>query len=227
MFGRPTPVVFQAYGARRRRRVPPWLWLLAFGIAAGAALVVVAQERWLPPRLSAAASAELRGAYEQAEAERKRLAAALHATSGRLDAALAEGRTLASQLAAARQRADGLADDVASLVSALPPDPRGGAVQIRAARFEPATGGLSYDIVLAREGARRALSGVLQLVVAGDAEGEPQRVTLEPIAVSVASHEGVRGHVDLPAGFTPRQATVQVLDRAGGRRLGLRIVNVR
>ena len=60
MFGQFKPIAFEPYGRRRSRRlVPRWLVLLTLGAAIGAGGVVLVQERYLPPRLSADASAEL------------------------------------------------------------------------------------------------------------------------------------------------------------------------
>jgi hypothetical protein len=83
--------------------------------------------------------------------------------------------------------------------------------------------------VLAREGkSRQPLSGVMQLTVAGEsARGAPTTLALRPIALSLGSHEVMRGSLPLPEGFKPRQTTVQVLDRAAGKPLGMRVILVR
>src|SRR5690349_278548 len=99
MFGRSRPITFDPYGSRRGRRVPRWILLLLIGFVLGAVAIVVVQERWLPPRLSADASARLRASFEQAEAQRARLAAELEATGKRLAATSAERESLAAQLA--------------------------------------------------------------------------------------------------------------------------------
>ncbi|HJV70446.1 MAG TPA: hypothetical protein VJ693_14915, partial [Ideonella sp.] len=73
MFGRSKPVVFDPYGRRRSRwRMPRWLVLLLVGIVIGGGGVLFVQQRYLPPRLSAEASAALRSSFEQADAERLR-----------------------------------------------------------------------------------------------------------------------------------------------------------
>ncbi|HUP10424.1 MAG TPA: hypothetical protein VMU47_24940 [Caldimonas sp.] len=229
MFGRSRPVTFDPYARRRGRRVPRWLLLLASGIAIGAAAIVVAEERWLPPRLSAEASARLQTSYEHADAERSRLARELDATAGRLQAAVAQRDALTKELAAARAANAELRADVDALVDALPPDPRGGAVAVRAARFSQQGTGLSYDVVLSRERAgSKPLGGVMQLLVDGaPARGPERRVALEPVPVSVGRYDSVRGTAALPEGFHPRQTTVQVLDRIGGKLLGMRIMNLK
>jgi hypothetical protein len=36
----------------------------------------------------------------------------------------------------------------------------------------------------------------------------------------------VRGSVPLPQGFKPRQTTIHVLDKVGGKLMGLRVINI-
>ena len=169
MFGRRQPVLFNSYGSRRRRRlVPRWLVLMLLGLAIGAAGVIFVQERYLPPRLSAGASSELRESFERADAERARLQRELAETTKRLDAALAERKAMAAELGTSNETAKRLREDVSSLVASLPPDPRNGAVAIRAARFAVEGGALAYDVVLSRERANgKPVGGVMQLIVAG------------------------------------------------------------
>jgi hypothetical protein len=230
MIGSMKPVVFNPYGRRRARwRPPAWLVLLAVGIAVGAAGVVLVQERYLPPRLSATDSAALRSEYAQADSERARLRRELESTSKRLDAALADKKALADDLGAARQSVERLRGDVASLATALPADPRGGVVQVRSARFSTEGGKLYYDVILSRDRtAGKTMPGVLQLVVAGAPKGKPETsVKLTPVAISMGPVESVRGGLPLPDGFDPRQATINVLDRPDGRLLGMRVINVK
>jgi hypothetical protein len=230
MFGRPRPVTFNPYGRRRsRRRLPPWLVLLLGGIGVGAAGVVVVQQRYLPPRLSAEASVALRNAFERAEAERLRLKAELDQASKRLAAAIAEKQVQSDELALSRTTAEQLRDDVRSAVDSLPPDPRGGSVEVRAARFTAKGGVLAYDVVLTRARTTpKPMDGVVQFVVTGEsARGADTAVTLKPIATSLGGQQIVRGSVPLPEGFRPRQTTIQVLDRPGGRLLGMRVILIK
>lgn len=230
MFGRSPPVVFASYGGRRSRwRLPRWLVLLLSGTVLGAGGVIVVQERYLPPRLTASDSAALRQAYEQADVERQRLKLDLAGTQQRLAIALVEQKSAVNELATGRAATERMRADLAMVVAALPPDPRGGAVEVRAGRLTAQGGMLAYDVVLTRERTSgKPLPGVLQLVVAGESErGTPSTVALKAIAVSVGSHEVVRGSQALPAGFRPRQTTIQVLDRGAGQSLGMRVLPVK
>jgi len=231
MLGRSKPVVLESsYGRRRTRwRVPRWFLLLLVGTAIGAGGVLFVQERYLPPRLSADASAKLQAAFAHADGERLRLQGELATTSKQLDGAVTDRKSLSEQLAAARQAADRLRGDVASLVALLPPDPRGGIVQVRAARFSTEAGQLIYDVVLSRDhGGSKPLSGVMQLVVAGAPQrGGEASIKLKPVAITVGSVESVRGGLPLPDGFDPRQATINVLDRPDGKLLGMRVMHVK
>lgn len=230
MFGRSKPVVLEPYGHRRKRGRPPrWLVLLLSGVIVGAAGVVIVQERYLPPRLSASESAKLRTSFETADAERKRLQQALAGTEQKLGTTASQNKTLQDELAAARSRVEQLSDDLAVTVDSLPPDPRGGAVEVRAGRFTVRGGALVYDVVLARERATsKPTSSVLQLQVTGSSAKSPQAtVALKPVPLSFASHEVVRGSQPLPEGFKAREAMVQVLDRPAGRALGMRVMLVK
>jgi hypothetical protein len=230
MFGRSKPVVI-SYGRRSQpRRLPRWLVLLLFGLAAGAGGLWWIQESMLPPRLSAQASTELRTAYDQADAERKSLKSQLDATTRQLEAAQATAKTQAAELTAPRAAAQKLREDMAALIATLPPDPRGGAVEVRAARFAAQGNALAYDVVLTREKADAAkpLAGVLQLNVLGlNARGAETTVALKPVDVSIGAHALVRGNLPLPDGVRPRQVTINVLDGAAGKSLGMRVMLVR
>ncbi len=230
MFGSSKPVVFEPYGRRRSRaRVPRWLVLLLTGVALGVGGVILVQERHLPPRLSAAESAELRKSFDEAETDRQRLKLELVDTSKRLETALEDNKKLTADLSESREAVDDLRADVGTLVASLPPDPRGGAISVRAARITTKGKTLDYDVVLSRDRATgKPLTGVMRLVVAGDsARGPETKVSSEPIAISVGAYESLRGSLALPEGFKPRQTTISLLDRVDGRQLGMRVVYVK
>lgn len=228
MLGRPKPVVFDPYGRRRTRRFPPWLAWLLTGAALGVAGVLYVQSEHLPARLSAGESQALRNEFEAAESQRQRLSAELAETTQRLQAAEAERQRLALDLSAAQDTVSRQRDGLLALVEALPPDPRGGAVAVRAARFSAAPGRLSYELVLTRDGATRPLDAAVQFVLAGvDDKGVQARRSLDALPVTLGRVESLRGQVPLPDGFTARQATVRITDRSGAQLLGLRVMNVR
>ncbi len=228
MPGSSKPIPFDPYGRRRSRRgLPRWLVLVVLGIGLGAAAVLYVQERHLPPRLSADASARLREWFERSDAERQRLQAELTATAERLRGTLEENQRLATEAGARGEAAQRLRQDMASLVASLPPDPRNTPVAVRAARFEVQGDTLAYNVVLSRERAgKNSFGGVMQLVVAGASGRASDTVVLAPVPISIGLYDTVRGSVPLPPGFKPRQTTINVFDKVGGRLMGMRVMNV-
>ncbi|MEO8152547.1 MAG: hypothetical protein ABI605_05710 [Rhizobacter sp.] len=230
MFGRSKPVVLEPYGRRRARGRPPrWLVLLLSGVVIGAVGVVVVQERYLPPRLSPSESMKLRNAFEEADTARLRLQGELAGTTQKLGATLADKKALSDELASTRATTDHLREDLGAVVASLPPDPRGGGVQVRSGQFTTKGGVLTYDVVLTREHvSSKPMTGVMQLVVAGlPARGPETTLALKPVSFSISSHEILRGSQALPEGFRPRETTIQVLDRAAGKALGMRVMLVK
>ena len=227
MFRRSRTTPFFSHGQRRSRwRLPRGLWLLLLGGALGAGAVVAVQQKVLPPRLTAQASSQLSTAFDRAEAERVRLAQALTLATAQLTEALDARKLLTQELAASRTAAERHRGDLAAAVEALPPDPRAGAVAVRALRFVGSGGGqLAYDVVLTREKATaRPLAAVLQLVVTGESarRGETS-VTLPPVTLALGLHAVLRGTLPLPEGFKPRQASVRILSGQAGPLLGMRV----
>jgi hypothetical protein len=230
MFGRSKPVVISYSRRRSGPRVPRWLLLLVLGIATGAGGLWLLQEKYLPPRLSSDESRELRAAFDQADAERRSLKGQLAATTQQLEAAQTTAQRQSQELAAPRAEAQKLRDDMAALIAALPADPRGGAVEVRAARFAAQGNALDYDVILTRDGkdAVKPLAGVMQFSVLGlTPRGAETTVALKPVQVSIGGHALLRGSLPLPDGVRPRQVTVSVLDGAGGKPLGMRVMLVR
>ena len=222
------PVTFDSGRRRSRSHLPPWVLLLLGGMVVGALGLAIVQERYLPPRLSADASARLRTAFEQADAERTKLKGELAETTQRLAASLAEKKAMREEYAAGNAIVERAREDLSAVIAALPPDPRGGVIEIRAARFGTKAGMLGYDVVLTRErSGGKAMPGVMQHVLTGaSARGAEATVALKPVSLSVASQDVVRGSLAMPEGFRPRQVTIQLLDRVGGKLLGMRVILV-
>jgi hypothetical protein len=231
MLGSSKPVPFDPYRGRRSRSgVPRWLVLLLAGTAVGGAGVVYVQERYLPPRLSAKETETLRTSFETADAARLRLQGELTTITQQLQTALADKKKLADERAASTATTERLRTELATLIAALPPDPRGGSVQVRAAQFVATGGGVAYDVVLtrARGAGGAAMNGVVQFVVAGvSSRGVDTALSPQQVSVAMGPHEVVRGNLAMPEGFKPREATIQVLDRSGGRSLGMRVLPVK
>jgi hypothetical protein len=230
MFGQFKPVLFEPYGRRRSRwRVPRWLVLLSTGIALGAGGVILVQERYLPPRLSPAASAEIRRSFEEANSARLRLQVELNDQTQRLESALADKKTLTDDLAANRARTQALRDDLNSVIASMPPDPRGGIVDIRAGWFVARGTTLTYDLVLTRDRpSTTPISGSMQFFIAGEtAAGTPRNFTSQPIPVTIGSPQILRGSVTLPGDFVAKQTTIQLADRNGGKSLGMRVLLIK
>jgi hypothetical protein len=229
MFGQVNkPVVFDPYRGRRSGwRMPRWLLLLLIGAAGGAGGLFYVQQRVLPPHLTVDESERIQNDALRADTERQRLRQELANLKRQFEVAMLEGRRRDDELAASKAGADKLRADLAAAVASLPPDPRGGEVEVRAGRFAASAGALAYDLVLTRKAASRPLAGTLRLMVAGtSAEGRESTVALAPQALSVGAHEVLHGSAKLPEHFTPRQTTVQVLDRSDGRALGMRVLRV-
>lgn len=230
MFGQSKPIPFEPYGRRRKGlRIPRWLVLLLTGVAFGAGGVVMVQVRYLPPRLTAAESSSLRRAYDGADTDRTRLQRELAEATQKLQAALAERRTMSDELSASHATEARLRSDLASAVALLPPDPRGGAVEVRAGRFAVKGSALLYDLVLTRDHVGSSpQGGAVQFTVSGDlpaGNGATARPSM--LAVSLGSQEVLRGSLALADGMRPRLVTIQVLDRPGGRALGMRVLPVK
>jgi len=230
MFGRSKSVAFDAYGSRRKRRLlPGWVWVLLIGVLMGVAGVLYVQENHLPERLSAQASERLQTMYTEADAQRRQLTEDLTRAREEAAQARADERRLVEQLQASHETRAQLREEIDSIVGALPPDPRGGEVEVRAARFVNRDAVLHYDIVLTNDRpADRPQQGVVQFMVAGvTPRGVETTIPLDPIRVRVGGYTNVRGSVALPEDFNPRQTTILVLDRPDGRRLGMRVMLVR
>jgi hypothetical protein len=232
MLRRSRPVSFKPVPYQRARspfRVPGWLITLLIGAALGVGGVLYVQQRYLPPTLSAEESQRLIAELADANQQRQRLAADLEQTVGQLQAARSELATAGSELTSARERVARLQQDASQFFEALAPDPRGGPIGIRSARFEAADSRLSYNILFTDDRSpQQAFRGVMQLVVAGRrGSGGEDTVTIDPVPLSVDAHQHLQGSAVLPTGFVPTQATIRVLDREGGPQLSMRVYNVR
>ncbi len=231
LFRRSGPVVFEPQGYRKRRSwgVPRWLVLLLVGIVIGAGGLLYVQEEYLPARLSPEESRRLQARVAELDGERAQLQSSLEDTTRQLRASEAEAQRLSTELATVRERTQQLQQDIALFEEVLPPDPRDGAIGVRAARFSNQNGKLAYHVLLTRDTkGSKPFRGVVQFVVAGSrASGANATIELDPVDVTLASYEHLQGTLALPEGFTARQTTIRVLDGPNGRLQGMRVINVR
>jgi len=231
LFRRDRPVYFEPHGYRRKRgwSVPRWLLILLVGVVLGAAGLLYLQ-RLGPQRLTPHESRLLQARAEELERENRRLQATLDATSRNLQAARTEAEKLAAEAGAARQTARRLESELALIERVLPPDPRGGTVGVRAARFGAEPGRLNFQVLLTRASSSSAPSkAVIEIVVLGQrGSGREESITLDPVAVAFEGTLIVaQGSPPLPEAFAARQATIRVFDRPGGTLLGMRVFNLR
>jgi hypothetical protein len=227
------PSVYQQ--GRRSRRMPRWFVLLCLGIAVGAGGVVFLQTNYGPPRLSTEQSEQLRGELNSANLERQRLQAQIDDLQAKQQSPVpaAQGPSAAVASAApapaaspasaasapatgdAQTRIDELTRQLAIFKDAIPPDPRGGDIGIRWSEFRPQAGELAYRSLISRENTSApAFQGSFTLEIVGyHRNGKRETITPAPTPVSIEQQfVPLQGSVTLPEGFTPRVATVRVLD---------------
>jgi hypothetical protein len=231
LFGRSQRAVFKpsVYNpAKRSRRMPRWLVLLSVGITIGTGGVLFLQANYGPQRLTIEQSKTLHSDLSHANSDRQQLQAALIEAERQRDTALAaESKTLTEQTQMAQKMAV-IERDMALFQSAIPPDPRGGPIGIRAADWTSAPGKLDYKVLVMNDNSGApAFKGTMQLVIQGRyPNGRTQTVTAEPIPFNLEGYVQVAGTHDTPAGFTARQVTVRVLDTEQ-RQHAMRIYYVR
>ncbi|HMN81110.1 MAG TPA: hypothetical protein PKA20_14415 [Burkholderiaceae bacterium] len=231
MFGRSRrPTVFKPVPYMRPRsrwRVPRWLMILVTGIALGVGGLMYLQARHLPKGMSPDEAQRVLGELDAATKERDRLKTDLQKTTEQLQAEQGEGTRVKDDLGNARRTIDRLQKDLAQFVQALPPDPRGSAIAIRAASFSTTVGQIGYHIVFTR--ARKSddsFKGVMQLVVTGQRGGREETVPLSPVPMTVEAYQHMSGTQPLPEGFAPREVTIRVLRGPGGEMLSMRVFKV-
>ncbi len=230
MFGRSKPTVFKPVSYQRQRkplRIPKWFLLLLLGVAAGSSGLWYIQENYLPPRLSPEESDKLRADLDVANRERVQLKTELKQTSDKLAASEAQGKKAQNDLATSRQTTEKLQKDLSQFVLALPPDPRGGPIGIRAASFAPAGGQLSYNVIFTRQ--RKGddvFKGVMQLVVTGSRSGRIETHPLPVVQMALEGYQQLSGNLALPDGMVPREISIRVLRGVGGEMQSMRVFKI-
>jgi hypothetical protein len=210
---------------RKPFRLPVWLISLLIGTGAGVAGLWYFQENHLPPRLSFDESKTLRTDLETAIAERTKLGEELKQTNQRLASAQSTEAKAKADRAEAVQTATRLQKNLAQFVTALPPDPRGGPIGIRAASFSQAPDGLSYNIIFTRTAKTSdQFRGAMQLVVTGLRPGGREETLILPaVTMALDTYEQLQGNLPITSSMQVKQVSIRVLTGPGGNQLATRV----
>jgi hypothetical protein len=229
MFGRSNlggfkPVPFQS--APRTGGMPRWAQLMLFGIGLGA-LGLYMVEQYFFKRLGHLESKALVQRVDVADKDREGLRRELAELKTKLTQTEAASKKAQSDLQAAQLTTDKLQKNLSQFVGALPPDPRGGLVGIRAASFSAQGGQLSYNVILTRTAkANDLLRGTVSLVISGQKPtGRTETVTLPSIPMEIDNYQQLAGALALPDGMIPKEITVKVL-RGAGELVSLRVYRI-
>lgn len=220
-----------SYGySRRKRRIPRWLMLMLVGIIIGVGGVLFVQESYGPARLTAEESERLHFELNAATSEAQRLQTELGQAQRELSQAKETIAIQNEQISAHDAIVTSLEQDIMLFAEIAPEDPRGTSPGIRAARFTyPGNEQLSYEILLMQNDTNaEEFSGEMHFNVMGRySNGRTGYIDLDPIPVSLGYYLHAHGNTELPAGFSPRQVTVQVYPEGSERVAAKRILNVR
>lgn len=231
IFGRSQKTVFKPslyQPGKRSRRMPRWLVLLLIGIGLGAGGVLFLQANYGPQRLTVEQSEQLHSELSAANLDRQRLQGELDSTQTQLDKTNQTQAQSNEELAQARARLAAHDQEVALFLDAMPPDPRGGDIGVRAARFQRQDGKLDYRVLVMRENDKAPpFEGTIDLAIEGTyANGRRDRYTPDPLPLTLSNYQHAVGELTPPEGFTPRTVVIRVLD-AQKRQHAMRIYNVR
>ena len=197
--------------SNRRTSVPRWLIWLASGLCIGAAGLYYAQEKLLPPRLSALESMSVRSLADAATKARDAAKVQLSDATIKMKAAQDREARATDKMNQALIGVDPLMKDIDLFIKALPPDPRGNAVGIRAGNFAINSGQLIYHVLFIRDSKiDTKFSGSMQMVAAGSRGGRDVSIDLDMQPIALDHYKHVQGTLVLPAGFTPREVAVKL-----------------
>ncbi len=211
---KPTP-----YGyTRRSRGIPRWLLLLITGVVLGAGGVLFLQRSYGPQRLTAEQSEQLRTDLNSANLESQRLSVEAEKIRAEIKQARQDQQEQTARAEQLRKQAADMEAGVASLIQAIPPDPRGTSPGIRGADMIALDGGVDYRILLIQdlpEGQSEAptLKGRIKLIAQGSyPNGNAAYVDLVEQPLDMGRYIVVEGRADLPnKTFRPRQVTIQIM----------------
>ncbi|MBI3155610.1 MAG: hypothetical protein HYZ20_09380 [Burkholderiales bacterium] len=160
---------------------------------------------------------QLREQVQALHAERDRAQAVAHASEALLAAERTAQERLTAQLRQAESRALGLQEDLGFFERLLPAGDQ--PLQIRALQADaPAPGQLRYQMLVMQPArAAPAFNGRYEIVLGGQLDGQPWRMTLPDGARPLALQRYVRveGLIDHPVAAVLQTVQARVLDEAG------------
>jgi hypothetical protein len=226
---KPTP-----YGyTRRSRGIPRWLLLLITGAILGAGGVLFLQRSYGPQRLTIEQSEQLRTDLNTANLENQRLSVESEKLKVQIKQARQDQQEQAARAEQLRKQAADMQAGVASLIQAIPPDPRGSTPGIRGADMIVDDGGVDYHILLIQdlpEGQSEvpALRGQVKLIAQGTyPNGNTAYVDLAEQPLDMGRYIVVEGRAELPnKAFRPRQITIQVIPEGSDKVIATRTFRV-
>lgn len=231
LFGRSQRAVFKPsvyQPGKRSRRMPRWLVLLLTGVALGAGGLLFLQTNYGPQRLTFEQSEQLHTELNAANQDRQQLQSQLAQATEQRDSSVSGHASLSAELTEAKAKVESLSKELQLFQDAMPPDPRGGPVGIRSGVLKRQPGQLNYQILVMRDaGQGQALNGAMTFTIEGTyPNGRVATITPEPIPMTLDRYNMAHGKLALPDGFSPRIATIRVLDGAQ-RQHAMRIFYVR
>ena len=179
---------------RRRGGVPRWLIWSGSGLVVGAAGLYYAQETLLPPRLSALESMAIRSQADAASKARDAAKFQLNEATTKMKGAQEREVKAVDKMNQALVGVDPLMKDIELFIKALPPDPRGNAIGIRAGNFSINAGQLNYHVLFVRDAKSDSkFSGGMQIVAAGSRGGRDVSIDLDKQPVAMDQYKHVHG----------------------------------
>ena len=225
---KPTP-----YGySRRSRGIPRWLLLLITGVVLGAGGVLFLQRSYGPQRLTVEQSEQLRTDLNTVNLENQRLSVESEKVKSQIKQAQQDQQEQAARAEQLRKQAADMQAGVASLIQAIPPDPRGSSPGIRGADISAHDGAVDYHVLLIQDlpdGQSEAptLRGQVKLIAQGTyPNGNAAYIELATQALEMGRYTVVEGQADLPKAFRPRQVTIQVTGEGSDKILSTRTFRI-
>lgn len=226
---KPTP-----YGyTRRSRGIPRWLMLLITGVVLGAGGVLFLQRSYGPQRLTVEQSEQLRSDLNTSSMESQRLSIESEKIKTEIKQARQDQQEQAARAEQARKQTADMEAGLASLIQAIPPDPRGTSPGIRGADMVARDAGVDYRILLIQdlpEGQSEvpALRGRIKLIAQGSyPNGNTGYIDLAEQPLDMGRYIVIEGRAELPnKAFRPRQVTIQVMGEGSDKVIATRTFRV-